>query len=391
MSSAYRSSLRCLWLVLFVVWTAGSVTATRAETTESSGSGVVIGADGTILTAAHVIKECQDLTVRSSSSSSQGYLVARDDDVDLAVVRSEIRPPFATIRDEPVRAGDSVVALGYPYAGILAKAANLTTGTVSALAGLNDDPRFLQISAPVQPGNSGGPLLDASGHLIGIVDARLNDFKFAKDYGSIPQNVNFAINTPVIRTFLDRKGIPYKTARSEQQLSPADVGEIGRPFTIELECRGHNQNNDAGVRPAPEPAPTPAPAPAPEPAPTPPAPQVKVLPACDSPGVTNVLIRIGLNLGAVVFRVQGGQVSSTADMRFCRGVAWTSAVRWTNPAADQYWVQLTWYSGPQPYSSSPWSNQPLQPTQPYNGAPTVPRKPWERCWRWTPRGWVATC
>jgi hypothetical protein len=184
-----------------------------------------------------------------------------------------------------------------------------------------------------------------------------------------------AINAAVIRTFLDRKGIPYKTARSDQKLSPADVGDIARPFTVKLECRSDNQNNEAGVTPAPEPAPTPAPAPelapapAPEPAPAPPA----TLPACDSPGVTNVLIRIGLNLGAVVFRVQGGEVSSTADMRFCRGVAWTSAgtriitytVRWTNPAPGQYWVQLTWYSGPQPYSGSPWSNQPLQPTQPY--------------------------
>jgi Trypsin-like peptidase domain len=107
---------------------------------------------------------------------------------------------------------------------------------VSALAGLGDDSRFLQISAPVQPGNSGGPLLDASGHLIGIVTGKLDVMRLAPSLGDIPQNVNFALKAEVVRTFLDSKSIVYRTAQSEQQLSPADVGEIARPFTVHIEC-----------------------------------------------------------------------------------------------------------------------------------------------------------
>jgi S1-C subfamily serine protease len=127
--------------------------------------------------------------------------------------------------------------LGYPLSGLLASSANLSVGNVSALAGLGDDPSYLQISAPVQPGNSGGPLLDASGHLVGIVTAKLNAARVARVTGDIPQNVNFAIKAKAARTFLDSKGIAYRTLRSEQQLSPADVGEAARPFTVHIKCQ----------------------------------------------------------------------------------------------------------------------------------------------------------
>ena len=97
--------------------------------------------------------------------------------------------------------------------------------------------RYLQISAPVQPGNSGGPLLDASGHLVGIVTSKLNAANVARYTGDIPQNVNFAIKAEVARTFLDSKGIAYRTVRSDQQLSPADVGDLAQPFTLYIEFR----------------------------------------------------------------------------------------------------------------------------------------------------------
>jgi tetratricopeptide (TPR) repeat protein len=110
-------------------------------------------------------------------------------------------------------------------------------GNVSSLAGLRDDSRYLQISAPVQPGNSGGPLLDASGHLVGVVTAKLNALRIARSIGDIPENVTFALKAEVARTFLDSKHISYQLARSDQQLLPADVGDIGRPFAVHIECK----------------------------------------------------------------------------------------------------------------------------------------------------------
>ena len=141
-------------------------------------------------------------------------LVARDQKNDLALLRVANPPSaVAAFRDgAPVRAGDTVVALGYPLPTLLSSSATLTVGYVSALSGMEDDARYLQISAPVQPGNSGGPLLDASGHLAGIVTSKLNAENVARFIGDIPQNVNFAIKAEVVRTFLDSKGIAYKSA-----------------------------------------------------------------------------------------------------------------------------------------------------------------------------------
>ncbi len=204
-----------------------------------SGSGVVIGGHGEVLTNAHVVKTCARINVRSSAGdSATAQLIARDEKNDLAVIRSRSHLSLvAAFRDgKPVRAGDAIVALGYPLSGLLATTANLTVGNVSALAGLGDDSRYLQISAPVQPGNSGGPLLDASGHLVGIVTAKLDAALVARFTRDIPQNVNFALKAEVARAFLDSKGISYQTAHSDQQLSPADVGDIARPFTVRIEC-----------------------------------------------------------------------------------------------------------------------------------------------------------
>jgi tetratricopeptide (TPR) repeat protein len=234
------SALRVATLVGLVTFISG-VTVARSETV--SGSGVVIGAKGDILTNAHVVEACKTITAKVASGNSEtAALVARDERNDLSVIRltGTNNPPasVAMFREgAPLRAGDSIVVLGYPFSGLLAADANVSVGNVSALAGIADDSRYLQISAPVQPGNSGGPLLDGSGHLVGIVTAKLNALRVARFTGDIPENVNFAIKAEVVRTFLDSKHIPYQTARSDQQLSPADIGDVARLFTVYIECQ----------------------------------------------------------------------------------------------------------------------------------------------------------
>ena len=74
-------------------------------------------------------------------------------------------------------------AFGYPLSQVLATSGNFTTGIVTALAGIGDDSRFYQISAPVQPGNSGGPLLDENGNLIGVVSSKLDFLAEIKNAG----------------------------------------------------------------------------------------------------------------------------------------------------------------------------------------------------------------
>jgi S1-C subfamily serine protease len=119
----------------------------------SSGSGVAISAKGDILTNAHVVEGCQSITVKLAAGITEAAtLVANDERNDLALVRlrdtASPLPSVAVLREgSPVRAGDTIVALGYPLSGLLSSDANLSVGNVSALAGLHDDTRYLQISA----------------------------------------------------------------------------------------------------------------------------------------------------------------------------------------------------------------------------------------------------
>jgi S1-C subfamily serine protease len=99
-----------------------------------------------------------------------------------------------------------------------------------------DDTRELQLTAPIQPGNSGGPLLDLSGNVVGIVSSRISDLAVAKATGSLPQNINFAIKSTIIQGFLDAHRVDYTSGQSSAKLDPADVGEMAAKSTVLLEC-----------------------------------------------------------------------------------------------------------------------------------------------------------
>lgn len=244
-------------IVMSAAMLAAGATAGRAADM-ATGSGILIASSGEILTNAHVVQACRAIRVTFADGSAlPGTLVARDQENDLALLRTR-RPSTAAVavfrEGPPLRTGDDVVVLGYPLAGVLASGANLTVGNVSALAGMRDDTRYIQISAPVQPGNSGGPLVDSSGHLIGIVTSKLDAVRVARLIGDIPQNVNFALKAQVARTFLESKQISYKTDKSTAHLSAADVGVIARPFTVHVACIKSEQR-EASASPASTPAP----------------------------------------------------------------------------------------------------------------------------------------
>ena len=107
---------------------------------------------------------------------------------------------------------------------------------VNALTGLGNDTRFMQVSAPVQAGNSGGPLLDQAGNVVGVVTAKLNAVKMAKYTGDIPQNVNFALKASLVRDMLEVKDIDYETASSKKMLETVDIFEKAKKFTVLVEC-----------------------------------------------------------------------------------------------------------------------------------------------------------
>ena len=204
----------------------------------ASGTGFVISRQGHVLTNNHVVEGCMTIRTTSEGGKKQLTVVGTDPGNDLALLKlPSPSPNIARFREgRNVRAGDGVVVVGFPLHGLLASEANVTTGTVSALAGIGNDTRFLQITAPIQPGNSGGPLLDQGGNIVGIVVSKLNAMKIAKVTGDIPQNINFAINGAVAKSFLDANSVEYEMASSGKRLESSDVGGQAKKFTLLLEC-----------------------------------------------------------------------------------------------------------------------------------------------------------
>jgi S1-C subfamily serine protease len=134
----------------------------------SSGTGFFISADGYVITNAHVVHGCSRLQLISGMGMPVPVRVlAADAANDLALLKGNLTPINAASLRVGVKVGEEVGAFGYPLAGLLSTSGNFTRGNVSAITGLNDDSRYLQITAPIQPGNSGGPVLDQGGHLVG--------------------------------------------------------------------------------------------------------------------------------------------------------------------------------------------------------------------------------
>jgi uncharacterized protein len=203
----------------------------------SRGTGFFVSEDGRVLTNAHVVENCRQTTVRTAGNAVSARIVARDTRNDLALLASGLGPIVVGKLRPSARLGEDVVVFGYPLSGLLASGGNVTTGNVAALAGIGDDSRFLQISAPVQPGNSGGPVLDRQGSVVGIVVAKLDALKLAVATKDIPQNVNFAIKSATVVSFLDAQSVAHSEGSDGVPLSTADLAERAKAFTVQIECR----------------------------------------------------------------------------------------------------------------------------------------------------------
>jgi S1-C subfamily serine protease len=110
-----------------------------------------------------------------------------------------------------LRQRQEIVVFSFPLDGELSSGGNLTPGTVSAITGLDNNSNQIQITAPIQLGSSGRPLLDRKGNVVGVVSTKLSDPVTAKAANTLPQNVNFAVNGQTLKLFLDTNKVSYKT------------------------------------------------------------------------------------------------------------------------------------------------------------------------------------
>jgi S1-C subfamily serine protease len=211
-----------------------------AVTPKGNGTGFFV-ASGYVLTSYHVVKDADSIDILSGGGRRRAWVVKVDPANDLALLEDlvarlkEMRAakaggtvtnvsaalPILSSRD--VHLGDSVFTLGFPNTEVQGIEPKLTRGEINSLSGIQDDLRFFQISAPVQPGNSGGPLVDARGNVIGIVEARLDDLVALETSGALPQNVNYALKSSFLIAFLD--SVPELAGKLKEPHTEKD-----RPF-----------------------------------------------------------------------------------------------------------------------------------------------------------------
>ena len=202
-----------------------------------TGTGIAISADGRVLTNHHVVAKCRSIDISSRGKQFEARLKAVDAKLDLAVL--ETGASFASVaafRSRSAEPGETVIVIGYPLLGILSPEGSVSFGHIAALVGIDSDWQKMQISAPVQPGNSGGPLLDQSGLLLGVVVQKLDALKVAKLTGDIPQNINFAIKAEVAQLFLQANGIQVQATTQRPPLTNIELARMGKDLTVLVRC-----------------------------------------------------------------------------------------------------------------------------------------------------------
>ncbi|MCB6179239.1 serine protease [Rhodobacter sp. Har01] len=174
-------------------------------TLKGSGTGFYI-APTMLVTAAHVIEGCGAVAMIDGTPLD---VVAADSSLDIAVLAgaTDAGAWLKLSALEVPKLGEAVTALGYPYYTSLDQGLTVTSGNVSALRGADGSSNRVMITAPVQPGNSGGPLLNKKGAVIGVVVSRIDDLAVLEETGSLPQNMNFAVPSGPLLTFLAQNRI----------------------------------------------------------------------------------------------------------------------------------------------------------------------------------------
>lgn len=199
-----------------------------------SGTGFFVDSNGHIMTNNHVIAGCATLTV----DGQRAKLVSQSETFDLAILQiDQMRADdtFLSFSASPARLNSDVTVAGYPLFPLLG-GLNITRGSISAMEGLQGDTATMQITAPVQPGNSGGPIVDQTGRVVGIVVSKLDAGLVQEAIGDIPQNINFGIRGQIGQMFAEMNGVSVSEQNAGETLPPEDLAEKLAAATVLIQC-----------------------------------------------------------------------------------------------------------------------------------------------------------
>lgn len=219
----------------------GNADANNATT--HFGTGFFVTND-LIVTNYHVIANCKTIEIKyNNGQKGSATIITKDPVNDLALLKiSKLEPsvtPLSISTSQNQKDGDAVYTVGYPLPTILGTKPKLSEGIINSTTGILDDVRMFQISIPIQPGNSGGPLINAKGQVVGVVSATINPVMSMLLTGTFPQNVNFAIKINYINNLLntipEEMHLPNK--KSSNDLSPAQIMVLAKEAIVQVEAK----------------------------------------------------------------------------------------------------------------------------------------------------------
>ena len=234
-------------ICLLVVLLLGSASIAPAQTVRmlrvSAGTGFVINNDGNLITNNHVVRECQSINVLTTLGERPAQLVASDPEHDLAVLKisdlggSGVAPLRWNIHD--LKPGDPVELIGFPGQEGIQGHYSFRKTSVTNMQGPQGEPRWIQLASVAQHGNSGGPVLDTAGNVIGVITGVAQTFKIGSDgqIGGQPiGQADVAITLVTLQDFLHTSGIPYYESVSNGIDDDSAIVQNALKFTLPVRC-----------------------------------------------------------------------------------------------------------------------------------------------------------
>lgn len=201
------------------------------------GSGFFI-APNIVVTSNHVVSGAKRIEIAYNNEVGlMAVVIGRDEVSDLAILKvsglEDVVRPLVLANSSGVREGDRVYAVGFPLPMVMGPRAKVSEGIISSNSGMQGDLKMFQISTPVQPGNSGGPLLNDRAEVVGVVAAGLNA-TFMMKQGIVPQNVNYAVKINNLRNLINNNMLDDSLAapKYDYSLSAADVMDLVRKAVV---------------------------------------------------------------------------------------------------------------------------------------------------------------
>ena len=202
----------------------------------ASGTGFAVSSKGHVVTNHHVIDGCQSIKIHFKGKVIPTTVINFDPGNDVALLKGDFTPShILPLSNDKTELLQDIFVAGYPFGNKISTSVKVTKGIISSLTGIGNNFSNFQIDAALQPGNSGGPILNNKGNVIGVAVAKLDRKYIEKNFGVLPENTNFGIKTSVVKSMLNSSDISLPNP-NKNEISKSELGKNISNATYYLSC-----------------------------------------------------------------------------------------------------------------------------------------------------------